>query len=214
MTRVWIGVALGAVFLTPLPSAAQETPADVDRGRVFFHNCVQCHGEQGEGNPLALAPGIGGFGAWYIEAQLRKFRDGIRGAHPDDVAGMRMLPMSRLLRDDDDLRAVAAYVETLPRANPPVTLEGGDPERGKAFYATCGACHMADGTGMQAVNGPGLVHTNDWYLFSTMKKYKRGVRGGNPKDVNGALMRSMSNTLTDDQAIKDVVAYIMTLRKP
>jgi len=83
-----------------------------------------------------------------------------------------------------------------------------------AALTTCAACHMADGTGMQAVNGPGLVHTSDWYLFSTMQKFKTGARGGNPRDVNGALMRSMSNTLVDDQAIKDVVAYIMTLRKP
>ncbi len=213
MTRVRIGVALCAVLLLPSLGAAEES-ADLARGETLFRNCVQCHGEQGQGNPLALAPGIGGLKAWYVVAQVTKFQDGIRGAHPDDRAGMRMLPMARLLRNEADLNAVAAYIETLPPANPTPSLSGGDPERGKALYATCAACHMADGTGMQAVNGPSLVYTNDWYLYTTMQKYKAGARGGNPKDVNGALMRSMSNTLVDDQAIKDVVAYIMTLRKP
>lgn len=213
MKRAWIGVALGAVLLTPTFSAAEEV-ADLARGEVLFHNCVQCHGDQGQGNPLSLAPGIGGFKAWYLEAQITKFHDGVRGAHPDDLAGLRMQPMSRVLKNEADIKAVSAYIATLPLANPEPTVEGGDAERGKAFYATCAACHMPDGTGMQAVNGPGLVHTNDWYIFSAMQKFKSGARGGNPKDVNGALMRSMSNTLPDEQAIKDVVAYIMTLRKP
>lgn len=213
MTRVWIGLALCAALLSSLPSAAEDA-ADLVRGETLFHNCVQCHGEQGEGNPLSLAPGIGGFKAWYLEAQILKFQAGIRGAHPDDLAGLRMQPMSRVLRNEADIKSVAAYIASLPLANPAPILEGGDPERGKAFYATCGACHLPDGTGMQAVSGPGLVHTNDWYLYTTMQKFKSGARGSNPKDVNGALMRAMSNTLVDDQAIKDVVAYIMTLRKP
>lgn len=209
MTRIWIGVALCAALLTPSISAADE-----ERGRTLFHNCAQCHGDQGQGNALALGPAIAGLGAWYIEAQVQKFKGEVRGAHPDDLGGLRMLPMSRMLKSEEDVKSVAAYLASLPPAYPEPTLEGGDATKGEALYATCAACHMADGSGMQAVNGPGLVQTSDWYLYSTMQKFKTGARGGNLKDVNGALMRSMSNTLIDDQAIKDVVAYIMTLRKP
>ncbi len=209
MTRIWIGFALCAALLAPRFGAA----ADEDRGRQLFHNCVACHGDQGQGNTLALGPAIAGLGAWYIEAQVKKFQDEIRGAHPDDLAGLRMLSMSKMLKSEEDVKAVSAYIASLPPAYPEPTLEGGDATKGQALYATCAACHQADGTGMQAVNGPGLVQTSDWYLFTTMQKYKSGARGGNLQDVNGALMRSMSNTLVDDQAIKDVVAYIQTLRK-
>jgi cytochrome c553 len=39
------------------------------------------------------------------------------------------------------------------------------------------------------------------------------VRGTNPADTSGALMRPMAQTLADEQAMKDVIAYIMTLKK-
>jgi hypothetical protein len=46
-----------------------------------------------------------------------------------------------------------------------------------------------------------------------LKKFKAGVRGTNALDTSGALMRPMSQTLVDDQAVKDVVAYIVSLQK-
>ena len=55
--------------------------------------------------------------------------------------------------------------------------------------------------------------TSDWYLVKQLHKYKTGVRGRNPGDVAGARMWPISLTLADEQAMKDVVAYIMTLRE-
>jgi cytochrome c553 len=86
------------------------------RGRILFDLCAQCHGPAGGGSPLALAPAIGGLSQWYVEAQLQKFKGRVRGAHPEDLAGMRMAPMSRTLETEDDVRAVAAYVASLPAA--------------------------------------------------------------------------------------------------
>ena len=61
------------------------------------------------------------------------------------------------------------------------------------------------------MNAPRLRHTSDWYLASTLERYKAGIRGANPKNPNGIMMRGMAMSLADDQAIKDVVAYITTL---
>ena len=44
-----------------------------------------------------------------------------------------------------------------------------------------------------------------------LKKFKEGVRGTNPQDIGGMQMRPMSMTLVDEQAMKDVIAYIRTL---
>ena len=83
-----------------------------ERGRVLYGLCVHCHGEQGGGNALALAPAIAGLGEWYVKGQLEKFRSGIRGLHADDIAGLRMYPMSQMLGKDEDLAAALASIKT------------------------------------------------------------------------------------------------------
>ena len=87
----------------------------------------------------------------------------------------------------------------------------GDAEAGKAHYAICAGCHGADGLGLEATNGPRLQGQFDWYLISQIENFQSGVRGSDENDANGSIMRAMASTLADEQAIKDVVAYIGTL---
>jgi cytochrome c553 len=183
---------------------------DSGRGAALFDLCATCHAADGSGNRLYGAPAIAGMGEWYITAQLEKFRNGLRGAHPDDVNGLRMRPMSRTLASDADVAAVAAFVASLPATRPTPVLSGGDPIKGKALYITCGACHGVNGEGLQPLNGPSLNRTNDWYLIDQLRKYKAGIRGGSTANVPGILMRPMALAL-DDQAMKDVLAHIATL---
>jgi cytochrome c oxidase subunit 2 len=63
------------------------------------------------------------------------------------------------------------------------------------------------------MNAPGLKHASDWYLLSQMEKFRAGVRGANPANPLAAMMAPMSMVLPDEQALKDVVAHIMTLSK-
>jgi cytochrome c553 len=198
-----VGVALVWAVALSGPAFGQE-----DRGKVLFGLCTQCHGEDGGGDPVALAPGIAGLGEWYILAQLGKFRSGLRGTHFDDIPGMRMRPMSLTLRSEDDVNAVAAYVASLPPASPEPTVEGGDAQRGKTLYAVCAACHGAKGEGNQTLFAPSLVHTGDWYVLSSLERFKTGARGSNPLDQTGIMMRPMAMTLPDEQALKDVAAYV------
>ena len=197
-------LALAALAAAPLAAAAD------DRGRELFQLCAQCHGPDGGGNPMALAPAIAGMDEWYVKAQLQKFRSGARGTHFDDLAGMRMRPMALSLLDDENVAAVAAYVSSLPHTQPKATL-GGDAARGQALYAPCAACHGPDGAGIQALNGAPLRGSSDWYLLRQIQNFRSGVRGTKPEDTSGALMRPMSLTLPDEQAIIDVIAYIATL---
>ena len=96
----------------------------------------------------------------------------------------------------------------LPPASPEPTVEGGDPQRGKTLYAVCAACHGAKGEGNQTLFAPSLVHTGDWYVLSSLERYKSGARGSNPLDQTGVMMRPMAMTLPDEQALKDVAAYV------
>jgi cytochrome c oxidase subunit 2 len=186
---------------------------DVERGRELFQLCASCHGAEGQGNQRFLAPSIAGLPLWYLEGQLEKFRSGGRGTHFDDIPGMRMRPMALSLRTEhgDDLKDVAAYVATLPAHKPAPTLEGGDAARGATHYAVCQACHGAAGEGVQATNGPPLAHQEDWYILSSLQRFKSGARGSAPGDANGAVMRGMVGVLVDEQAMKDVIAHIISL---
>jgi len=182
------------------------------RGRALFDLCAQCHGSAAQGTQDYLAPAIAGLDEWYVVSQLNVFKSGARGTNWQDVGGMRMHPMSLWLQTDADIQAVAGYVASLPKVNPPTVVEGGDVAAGKTLYATCSSCHGQRGEGNKSMNSPPLTHMSDWYLVSSLEKYKKGIRGGNPANTNAVLMRGMSNMLTNDQAIKDVVAYISTLQ--
>jgi cytochrome c oxidase subunit 2 len=186
-----------------------------ERGADLYRLCTVCHGESGVGDEVVGAPAIGGMPLWYLEAQLKQFREGMRGTHFDDIMGMRMRPMALTLREESDVEAVAAYVAAMPAANPAPSLAGGDAVAGKATYSTtCVACHGAKGEGNQAMMGAApLNHSSDWYLFRQIENFKAGVRGAQPGDQGGALMRPMMLQLTDEQMIKNVVAYIMTLEE-
>jgi cytochrome c oxidase subunit 2 len=202
---------LAAIALVAVAAAPALVRADDARAAQLYQLCEQCHGDRGQGDRLALAPAIAGLSDWYVELQLDKFRHGYRGKNPDDVAGLRMYPMSLAIRSDEDVKLLASYVSSLPAADSPPQVEGGDAARGKQLYVTCQACHGPDGKGIQAVGGPNLVVSSDWYLLGALEKYKAGIRGTNAGDVAGMRMRPMSLILPDEQAMKDVVAYIMTL---
>jgi len=205
--------AFGAAALWAALAVAAAAPAgaqDVENGERLFHLCANCHGGEGQGAQETFAPSIAGLPAWYVENQLRGFRQGYRGQHFDDVTGMRMRPMALWLEGDEEIRDVAAYVASLPPADPARTLDG-DPARGQALYAPCIACHGPEGKGNQALNAPPLTGVSDWYALTQLQNFKAGIRGAKPGDATGALMRPMAMTLPDPQAMRDVIAYVMTL---
>jgi cytochrome c553 len=181
-------------------------------GQQLYAACASCHSDTGAGNPAIAAPSIAGLPAWYVEAQLVKFRTGIRGAHPDDIEGLRMRPMSRQMMNAGEVTRVSEYVASLAPTKPPKTLDG-DATAGAAAYATCLACHGPNGAGNEALKAPPIAGQSDWYLLAQLKKFKAGIRGANPKDISGGTMRPMSMTLADEQAMKNVVAHISTLSR-
>ncbi len=188
-----------------------QVPGDAVAGAALYTLCASCHGPQGEGNALLNAPKLTGLGDHYLTRQLKYFKAGIRGAHPDDTYGRQMAPMAATLIDEQAINDVAAYINTLPDqpATPTITPESS--AFGKRLYTSCGACHGADGQGIQAMNAPRLAGMNDWYLATQLKNFKQGVRGAHPQDMYGPQMGLMAAILQNDAAINDLVAHINTL---
>ncbi len=200
--------------LLPLMVACQAPspdPMSLEYSKELYASCVQCHGENGEGDPKVGAPAIAGLERWYVKRQLRHFKRGYRGFHPEDIGGKKMQPMARAMDTDQKVDLVAAYVAAMPAVDPPPTLEGGNVETGKIYFAVCVQCHGEDGGGNILEFGPPLAGASDWYLLTQLQNFKAGIRGTHPEDVTGAKMRPFSMTLPNEQAMKDVIAYIRTL---
>jgi cytochrome c oxidase subunit II len=188
-----------------------QAAGDAVAGKALYGTCAACHGLQGEGNVALNAPKLSGQGGWYLQRQLKNFKNGARGTHDKDVFGKMMAPMAATLADDAAIANVSAYIKTLPDNPAPATVKG-DAHNGQQRYVTCGACHGWDGRGIQATNAPALKGISDWYLVTQLKNFKQGIRGAHPQDPYGPQMALVSETLQDDQAINDLVTYINTLR--
>lgn len=85
--------------------------------------------------------------------------------------------------------------------------------KGKALYATCMACHGAKGEGLKEQNSPQIAGLEDWYLERQLDNFKKGIRGGDPKDVLGMQMRPMAMALATPKAMADMVAYLSQLKQ-
>ena len=114
-----------------------------------------------------------------------------------------------MMLEDEQMDTIAEYVASLPPIAPVATL-GGDVEKGKAAYMLCQACHGPDAAGNKTLNAPSLQYLPDWYVVTQLKNYKSGVRGTHEKDIEGMQMRPMSMSIADEEAMKDLAAYINT----
>jgi cytochrome c oxidase subunit 2 len=181
------------------------------RGRALYATCAGCHGQQGEGNVALNSPKLGGMEAWSLEKQLQKFRKGVRGFHENDTYGKQMVAFAATLTTDMAIKDVAAYINTLTDSPVPTTVTG-NINNGRRLYVSCGACHGTDGKGNWATGAPRLTGINDWYLQRQLSNFRAGVRGTHPDDGLGKQMAIVSDMLTSEQAVNDVVAYINSLQ--
>ena len=88
--------------------------------KLYEQRCVQCHGENAEGNRKLKSPALDKLEGWYFIEQMRKFRAGERGYHPQDEWGRVMAVASKGLADWD-LKNLIAFVTDeygLPEALP------------------------------------------------------------------------------------------------
>lgn len=191
------------ITLTLSPALAQAG----ERAPQLYRLCKSCHGLNGEGNQKVRAPSIAGLPAWYIEAQLTKYKIGVRGTHPDNIVAMRMRPMARALFKDGDHKLVAEYVAALPRPITPATIKGSVVKGEAKYNEICVTCHGAQGEGNQVLGAPPLARASDWYLRDQLHSFKDGIRGVDPRDTSGMSMRPMAMQLSD-QDMDDLVSYI------
>ncbi len=104
---------------------------------------------------------------------------------------------------DSWLAAQPTFAQTQSEAAPNIAA-------GQAQFALCATCHGDQGEGNQALNGPKLAGQDAWYIERQLNYFKTGVRGGDG-DTNGQAMAPMAQTLVDDNAVRNMAAYIASL---
>jgi cytochrome c oxidase subunit 2 len=102
-------------YINSLPDKkpAATVSGDAARGEGIFTTCSSCHGPDGDGIWALKAPRLRGGNDWYIARQLDNYRNGLRGAHPQDLYGKQMALISIMLRDEQSVRDLVAYINTL-----------------------------------------------------------------------------------------------------
>ena len=183
-----------------------------DAGQAAYATCVACHGDKAQGIQAMNAPALAHLEPVYIVAQLQKFRSGQRGAAGDTPYAMQMAPMAAILPDDAAVTAVAQYIAAFEPQAREATVEGDATLGGDYYNQFCGACHGPNAEGNKALNSPRLAGTDDWYLLRQLEAFRNGVRGTHADDRTGRQMRAMAAVLPNDQALKDVVAFIQSIQ--
>lgn len=103
---------VSAYIASLAPAAPKGSEADLSAGQAAYQNCVSCHGQKGEGNPMMNGPRLAGLDAVYLSRQLSNYQSGARGAHPDDAWGASMVPLAKQL-DPETTEALTAYIASL-----------------------------------------------------------------------------------------------------
>jgi cytochrome c553 len=161
--------------------------------------CFTCHGFNGAGG--GDVPRLAGLDAGYIAKQLIDYATETR---PDDV----MTPIAQRMADGDR-RAVGAYYAAMaaPAPRTPVVslalYHEGDYARG---IRRCVNCHGEDGSGEGPAN-PAIAGQPAEYTAEQLRRWKRGERRNDARDVMGGSVRAMT-----DEEIEQMTAYIGQMR--
>jgi len=102
------------IWDSPYAGLDPSISGNAEEGRKIYSTiCLACHGVEGKGLEALGATNLTYLSEIYMLRQLMYFRDGIRGAHPEDLRGQQMAVMARMLTDDQAIADVVAYIAEL-----------------------------------------------------------------------------------------------------
>lgn len=174
---------------------AQEPVAMGIGQRLYLNNCAQCHGSDGRGSTgfpnLADDDWLGAGTHDYVKTVIVEGRVGM------------MPPMAAAVGSNEDVRNVAHYVLSLSgSAHNSVWAQLGKPK-----FATCAACHGAEGKGNPLLGAPNL--TNKIWLHGWGEQAIVNIVTQGKTNV----MPAQGRLLTPEQ-VHVLAAYVLSLSQP
>lgn len=104
-----------AAYIASLPAAVPPATVDgdADNGeKLYMSKCGACHGGKGWGNEALFTPRLTMLGDAYVLRQVRKFQEGMRGAHEDAIYGKQMAVVAKTV-SEQELNDIAAFLNEL-----------------------------------------------------------------------------------------------------
>ena len=187
---------------------------NVTSGKQLYATCATCHGDAAQGNRKMNAPALANADAWYLNHQLLNFSKGLRGYSQADTLGFQMAAMAKTLKDSIAIADVVAYIKTFPETTLTVSIIGDIKKGERTYQSVCGSCHGSGAKGNELMHAPRLNGLDDWYLKRQLANFKNSVRGAHPDDNLGAQMVPMAALLADEEAVNNVIAYILSNSPP
>ena len=176
----------------PIEDVASQPEARAIGERLFLNTCAQCHGSDAQGSKgfpnLTDQDWLYGGDPKIIEATIREGRNGI------------MPPMAEIIGTEEDVRNVSNYVLSLSNsAHDPIKAAFG-----KQKFATCAACHGADGKGNQALGAPNFTD-KVWLYGGDINTIMEGIRLGHNNHMPA------HKDILSDAKIHLLTAYVWSL---
>ena len=167
-------------------------------------SCLVCHSQ----NEMQRGPSLEGMEEQYFIAQMNKFQLGLRGTHKNDHLGGLMHMTAKNMKPDDFAAYAKYFAQSVKKDHKQVIK--GDAMKGQGLYQKqCRQCHVE--SAHESLRGPDLSPLEDWYILAQLKHFKAKRRGYDPRDLKGQIMSAQVQQLSD-QELKDVTAYIFSLR--
>lgn len=118
-TEDQLETVIAYIKLLPRVQADQTIFGDVENGKNHYNEvCASCHGIDAKGLEAYLSPNLLGIQDYYMAAQIRNFRDGVRGVTEGDTTGAKMIEMLAQIPDDRTIDDVITYINTLQKEKP------------------------------------------------------------------------------------------------
>lgn len=153
---------------------------------------------------MDMVPGLVSY-LWFTPTKIGQFEvlcEELCGVGHHTMRGMVVV---------DEQEDFDAWLDSQPTYAEVLAQKPGNPQIGQSQYAVCSACHGAQGEGNKLLNAPKLAGQEGWYLRRQLEYYQSGARGTHKDDVYGKQMAPMVATLTNKEAVENVVAYITSL---
>lgn len=207
-----VAVAVGAAVLAaggagvaqPTPGPTATPSPGVEPGEaLYLRDCAWCHGNDGRGTNLGSS--LTGVGEASADFMLRTGRMPIDTPEVQPEKAPPAYP-------PEQIEALVAYVGSLGTGPeiPEVDPGSGVMHRGALLYEEhCAACHSSTGIGAALTSG--LIAPD--VLESTPTEIAESVRIGGAGLFSGNMPEFDEGTI-DEQALNDLIAYILALQEP
>ncbi|MGB0918416.1 MAG: c-type cytochrome [Flavobacteriales bacterium] len=118
-TEEQLEIVIAYIKLLPRVQTDQTIFGDAENGKHMYNKvCATCHGIDAKGLEAYLSPNLLGIQDYYMAAQIRHFRDGIRGISEGDTTGAKMIEMLKEIPDDETIDDVITYIHKLQTEKP------------------------------------------------------------------------------------------------